>query len=185
MIDDLHGSILFNPKLSNDDVMNSAINIRPRISLVPLWKFYCDLTSWLNLDWLSPKFEFWIDRAVEWKARGVSMKCWNWWVVRNLFAQATELWSLNLISFSQKWIEGLAEAVPVACCRRNSKRSDVLHSIGRIWLLGRNSQKVWVLKQNSVEKRQLKLYFIIKQMFLLMNLPPCTQPFVVKNLTAR
>ena len=50
VIDNLHSSVLFDPQLSHDDVVNRAIDVRPSISFTPFWQCDGHETSWLYLN---------------------------------------------------------------------------------------------------------------------------------------
>lgn len=69
MIDDLHRTVLFDPQLTHDDVMDGAIDVGPRVGFTPFWQSHGDETSRLYLDRFAPKLQLWIDRAVEREAR--------------------------------------------------------------------------------------------------------------------
>lgn len=145
MIDDLHCSVLLHPKLSNNDIVNGAVDIRPRVCFAPLWQRNRDETFRLYLNRFAPELQLRVNRAMKCEARRVGVKCWYRRMMRHLLAEAAKFRSLNLISFSKKRIEWLSQTIPVARESRDCKSCNVLDSIDRIGLLRSDSEKMRVL----------------------------------------
>lgn len=74
MVDDFHRPVLLHPQFSHDDIVDSAVDVRPRISLVPLWQLHSHEALWLDFHRFAPKLELRVDGAVECEARRVRVE---------------------------------------------------------------------------------------------------------------
>lgn len=116
-VHNFHRSILLDPHFADDNIMHTAINIRPRIRFIPLWQLNSDDALWLDLHTLTPKFELRMNGAVKFEMRWVGMECRYRWVVRHLLANYSKIRVLIFIRFAKYRIKWLAQSLPIRCQR--------------------------------------------------------------------
>jgi hypothetical protein len=115
MVDNLHCPTLFHPKLSDNDVVNTALDVAPSVGLIELGKFNRDSSFGLNLDAFPPKFQFRVNGTVKDPVFAFGVESRHRWVMADLFADDFEFFTFQFVSLSQEWIKGFAQAFPVRC----------------------------------------------------------------------
>ena len=104
VIDDFHHALLLHPQGADNDVVDNAVDIVPRIGFVlPLWKAERTDSLRPKFNAFAPKFDPWIDGAMEDEAiafGSCGMPRRNRGVMPNLFADNPEVFFDQLVGFS-------------------------------------------------------------------------------------